>query len=232
MTTPTLSVTETATTSSAERTNISRSTLHETELVILAPESSVRQKEIRTETEAPVASEQLDYTLAPPPIDRIYPHVFDESESAGQAVALIRQAHKDASTALDAYGEADLEAVESRLTLIAAAASKAYPLSDFNRSFAAVVAYIRRAALFANAAGVTRQALNALAHALQFLLANPMIDLMDAAEITEKLSAVGWHGEHQATEQLIDALLGELSTGEATQAEQFRKTLDSSGRTL
>ena len=208
-----------------------RRALHETELVGVAVLQPRRQIEVATRTEAPV-SDNRPVELAPLPAERVYPHVFDDSESAGQAIELIRQAHSDSKVAIDAFGEADLEAVQERFTLIAAAAAKAYPLTEFNLSLGAVVSYTRRAALFTNASDVTRSALNALVSALQSMLDNPMLNLMDAAEITDRLSTEGWKGEHQSVDQIIEVLLGDLPLEKTDQLELFRETIDAIGESF
>jgi hypothetical protein len=156
--------------------------------------------------------------------DRIYPHLHDENEAAGQAVALLRQAIDDARSALDAFENADLRTVATQLGLVAANTARAHSCAEFNRSFGSVIGFIRRAALVANAGELSRSALNALLHALNQLVAQPTLDLMDAAELAEKLSAEGWRGEHTAVEALVQLLLRDSEIDETAQADLFQPT--------
>ncbi|MDO9142319.1 MAG: hypothetical protein Q7U38_18530 [Methylobacter sp.] len=150
------------------------------------------------------------------PIDRIYPHIFDEDTQTGQAIAIIRNALDDAKLALEDLGEPNFQSVTTRLTQIAAAMSKAYPLTSFNESLGAVIAFIRRATLVASIDEISRPSLNALVHVLQSIALNPMIDLDDASDLVDKLSNEGWRGENGIANQLIAALLDdyELNTDE------------------
>lgn len=157
------------------------------------------------------------------PIERVYPHLFDDAGPANQARIFIRKAIRDVQHALESYGEADLESVGSRLMLVATAMSGAHPLTDFNESLGAVVSYIRRAMLAASSTDIQRSALNALVHVLQSVDANPMLDLDEASDLLDQLTSEGWHGEHKALNELIAALLDDLDneTGMAIQAQLF-----------
>ncbi len=140
-------------------------------------------------------------------IDRIYPHIFDEGAQTGQAIVFIKNALHDAKLALEAFGVSDFSDVDTRLTQIAAAMNRAYPLTLFNESLGAVISFIRRATLAASIDDISRPSLNALVHVLHSIALNPMIDLDDASDLVEKLSNDGWCGEHGVANQLITALL-------------------------
>jgi hypothetical protein len=150
------------------------------------------------------------------PIERIYPHVFDENVKAGQALNYLRSALSDANAAIDAFGIPDLQAVGSRLAQIAATMSKVHSLTDFNESLGGVVSFIRRATLAAANAELSRSTLNCLIHALELMVANPMLDLDEATDLVDNLTNEGWHGEHILANELIRALLddSELSDDE------------------
>jgi hypothetical protein len=143
------------------------------------------------------------------PINRIYPHVFDEDIKAGQVLVLLKSAINDANDAIDAFGEPDLQSVSTRLTNIAVAMSKAHSLTDFNESLGGVVSYIRRAMLAASKDDLSRSALNSLLHVLKMMAVNPMIDLDDATDLVDKLSNEGWKGEHKLADEIIAALVAE-----------------------
>jgi len=150
-------------------------------------------------------------------VARLYPHVFDSNEPAGQAVFLMQQAHDDSVAALELYGAADLAGAQARLTQIAVIASKAWQLSDFNPSFAAVVAFVRRAMLVAQPDTITRESLNTLCSVLHILVSDPMLHLAGAADLAERLSAQGWAGDHPGVDRLIQAILGELPEASSIQ---------------
>ncbi|MFH1493721.1 MAG: hypothetical protein ABIG70_02870 [Pseudomonadota bacterium] len=141
------------------------------------------------------------------PVDRIYPHLFDDSGPAARVRILIQRAIDDANIALEAFGEADLEGVGTRLTYIASTMSAAYEVIDFNESLAGAIAFLRRSTVTASGFDVSRSALNCLVQVLNSLRINPMVDLDEAAELVDTLSREGWNGEHLAIEALIAALI-------------------------
>ena len=61
------------------------------------------------------------------PVERLYPHVFDNDLKAGRAIFYLRDAIKDATEAIDAFGDPDLQAVGTRLTQIAVTMGKKPP---------------------------------------------------------------------------------------------------------
>lgn len=157
---------------------------------------------------AELGNDQIDSNNSVPlSAERVYPHVFDESIKAGQAIAYLRIAINDANVAIDAFGEPDMETVLTRLTQIAAAMGKAHSLTDFNECLGAVVSYIRRATLAVSNEELTRSALNSLIHVLGLMAANPMMDLDEAGDLVDKLSNDGWKGEHGFVNELILALV-------------------------
>lgn len=139
------------------------------------------------------------------PVERIYPHVFDD-DKAGQALIYLRAAIDDAKGAIDAFGEPDIPAVDSRLSQIAVLMGKTHPLTVFNESFGAVVSFVRRATLAASSTELSRSALNSLVHVLELSASNPMLDLDEATDLIEKLASEGWKGEHQLASELLMAL--------------------------
>lgn len=143
------------------------------------------------------------------PVERIYPHAFDDSDMAGQARVFVLKALEDARLALESFGEADLGSIGTRLSLIAAAMNSAHPLTEFNENLGAVVSFIRRAMLTMSGSDTTRPALNALVHVLQSLSLNPMIDLDDASDLVDKLVNEGWRGEHGIADELVAALFAD-----------------------
>ncbi|MCR4304884.1 MAG: hypothetical protein NUV63_11805 [Gallionella sp.] len=153
------------------------------------------------------------------PIERVYPHLFDDEGPANLVRSYISNALKDAQQALESFGEADLESVGTLLILVATKMSSAHPLSEFNESLGAVVSYVRRATLTASNADITRSALNALVHVLQSASANPMLDLDEASDLVEKLTAEGWHGEHKVVSELVAALLDDINAETDAEAQ-------------
>lgn len=148
------------------------------------------------------------------PVDRIYPHIFDEAAETGQAVNYINSALNDAQSALDAFDDTDFQTINTRITQVASAMKQAYPLTLFNESLGIVISYIRRAALAASIDDISYASLNALVHVLQSIAFNPMIDLDDASDLVDKLSDQGWNGEHKTANQLIDTLLNNTEFNE------------------
>lgn len=161
--------------------------------------------------------------INPSPIERVYPHLFDDAGPANQFRIYISKALRDAQLALESFGEADLESVGSRLTLVATTMGGAHPLTNFNESLGAVVSFVRRATLTASYADITRSALNALVHVLQSAITDPMLDLDEASDLVDKLSSEGWRGEHGVVNELIAVLLDDLDTeaGAEIQAQLF-----------
>lgn len=145
--------------------------------------------------------------LGPLSVKRIYPHVFDENITAGQAVIYLHSAINDANVAIDAFGEPDLQTVGTRLTQIAVTMGKVHAMTEFNESLGAVVSFIRRATLTASNDELSRSALNSLIHVLELMAANPMMDLDEASDLVDKLSNDGWRGEHKLANELIMALM-------------------------
>jgi hypothetical protein len=160
-----------------------------------------------------------DVTITPHPgafvnvADRAYPHLL---EAAQPAVSLIQHCLDDARLALDAFQDADFTGVATRLSAIAAQCSTAHSLTKFNESFGAVVSFIRRSAVSANAAEISRPALNAMINVLNHLTQNPMIGIGDAADMQIKLSDCGWIGEHEAVNNLLAWLLSEEGEAKTT----------------
>jgi len=144
-----------------------------------------------------------------PPIDRIYPQMFDAEAPAGQSLTFIHNAFNDAQSALEAFSSPDLQTVASRLTQIASTMARIHPLTEFNESFGAVVSFIRRATLIASPLEVSRPGLNSLVQVLRSLYSNPMMDLDEASDLVDELKSSGWHGEHGVAETLIAELLNE-----------------------
>jgi hypothetical protein len=151
-------------------------------------------------------------------VRRAYPQVV---EAAQPALRFISQALGDARAALEAFGEPDFREVANRLTCVAALCARAHLETRFNESFGAVVSYIRRATIAANAANpdeISRDSLNSLVHVLNTLITNPVISLGDAGDLVELLSQHGWHGEHEAIERIIATLLNNELRESATEA--------------
>ena len=158
-----------------------------------------------------------------PPQEQLYPHLFDENLAPGEARMLVISALKDANLALDAFGDGDLAAIESRLALVASTMKRTHHLTSFNESYGSVVSFIRRATLRANPGDVNRSGLNALVQSLDSLSANPSMDLDEAADLIDLLSDEGWKGEHEATSTLLKFLFDEsdLNENENLQSELF-----------
>ncbi len=166
----------------------------------------------RDNTKANIQLNDLDKDIISTPVERIYPHIFDDAVETGQARINLLSALKDAQSALESFGEADITSISTRITLIASTMSNTHRLTEFNESLGAVVSFLRRAMLSASAADITRPALNVLVHVLQNISSNPMIDLDDAGELVEKLSDEGWQGEYGFADAIVAALFDDLDT--------------------
>lgn len=175
-----------------------------------------RISETGADTQHNAASESLPALT----FEGIYPHLFDQTEGAGTAVALVRKARTNVDAALNALNDADLATVSSQVLEAAAHASKAHEHAGFNPSFGAVIGFIRRAALVADISDISRPGLNALSRVLLSLETNPALDLTDAVDLSESLSVEGWNGENDAVSQLVAALLDE-SQEEGEQSDLF-----------
>lgn len=159
-------------------------------------------------------------TLERSPVDRVYPHIFDNQTISGGVLALFKDSVSEAKLAVEAYNEPDMVAVGTRLTNIAVIMSKAHPMADFNRSLSGVISYIRRATLTTPAVQIDRPALNIMINVLNAILLDPMINLDDASDLTEKLSQYGWTGELDVIEKLIAALMTDTDDEEIQEEAQ------------
>lgn len=178
---------------------------------------------IRTITGAdePTYEEDIPPSRATVPASTAYPHLFDVTQAAGQAIQYVRQALEDAKGSLEGFGDADLDAVQTKLRLVATQLAAAHPLVDFNRDFANVVAFLRRATLSVSATEVNREMLNALVATLQTLIDSPTISLMDAAKLTQTLEEHRWSGSHKAVEALLRSLLEQPDAERQAQGDMF-----------
>lgn len=166
-----------------------------------------------------------DITKELSPIDRVYPHIFDVQTPSGNVLGLLKDSINEATLALEAYSEPDMASLSTHLTKIAVIMSKAHTMADFNRSFSGVISYIRRATLTTPPDQLDRAGLNIMINVLNAILLDPMINLDDASDLTEKLSRQGWTGELDIIEILIQALIND--TQEEAQTELFDNLLAS-----
>lgn len=166
----------------------------------------------------------------PTPVERMYPHLFDQELQAGQALIHIRNAIRYMQATLDAFAEPDLDAAGGSLAQLATALSTAYPLTDFNPSLGGVVAFIRRAVLAASVTDISLSGLNALQFVLRGICDNPLLDLDDAADSIDRLEREGWRGEHEVADKIVAALLGDLEfdENEEVQARLFADSASTS----
>lgn len=153
----------------------------------------------------------MGLTGAPPdvfvtPASRLYPQAFDDGVAEGKARIFIVQSIEDVQTALEAFGNANLEDVGQRLALVATSMAEAHKHTEFNESLGAVLSFVRRAALRASGADQTRATLNALLGALNNAASNPMLDLDDASQLVDSLTNEGWKGELEDTAAFLTAL--------------------------
>ena len=162
-------------------------------------------------------------TADPTPIERIYPHLFDQNQQAGHALTHLRSATTYAQAAIDAFGEPDLDAVGGSLAQLATALSTAYPLTEFNPSLGGLVAFIRRAVLAAPVTEISRSGLNALQFVLRGASDSPLLDLEDAAEAIDRLEREGWRGENAVADKIVSILLGDsdVDANEGVQTRLF-----------
>ncbi|BCZ78514.1 hypothetical protein PTKU64_21890 [Paraburkholderia terrae] len=163
-------------------------------------------------TSAGASPERTQPAIVPAP-EQVYPHLFDPQGASGQALAIVDGALEDARSALKSFGDSDLESVGSRLAQVAAAMQMAHKLTSFNEDFGAVISFIRRATLTADATEVSRAMLNALVSALGSLKKAPALDLEDAGSLVDGLEDSGWRGEHP----VVDALMAVLFPDESAE---------------
>jgi hypothetical protein len=170
------------------------------------PTKIVRSELSSTNTEK---SEYIDYTKIIP-VDRIYPHIFDENTDAGSMLILVRNAHNDAELALESFAAPDLQGVATYLTSVSNLIRESHRYAEFNRSLGALLSFLRRATLVTPIESINRSALNALVSSLHSITSNPMLDLDDASMLIEQLLNEGWMGELESVEQLIADVLSNL----------------------
>lgn len=179
----------------------------------------LKRVSLETGTSSEPRSTSNPETSQSTPIDRIYPHLFDQDQQAGQALIQMRSALGYAEASLQAFGEPDLDSMAGSLSQLAVALWKAYPLTEFNPSLGGVVAFVRRAVLSANPAEITRAGLNALKFVLRRITDNPMLGLAEAADAIDRLECEGWRGEHDIAEKIVAALLGDIESDESEDAQ-------------
>jgi hypothetical protein len=163
------------------------------------------------------------HKLSPVPIARLYPHVFDDAVPEGQSRTHLLSGLADARLAQDAMSESDFDELGFRLGLVANSLRSAHESAPDNIAYRSVVAFIRRAALVAQPTEVSRSALNALAVALRTLSENPLIDLEDAAELSDQLASEGWRGDHAIAKEVIAGMLEEIDPEIAKQKWLFEE---------
>ena len=163
------------------------------------------------------------YKLSPVPISRLYPHAFDDAEPEGQSRAHLLSGLADARLALNAISESDFEELGVRLGIIANSLRSAQESAPNNGAYRSVVAFIRRAALVAQPTEISRAAMNALVLALRALSENPLIDLEDAAELSDQLASEGWRGDHAIAKEIIAGMLEEIDPELAKQQWLFEE---------
>ena len=184
------------------------------------PTKIIRSELSSTSTEN---SKYIDYTKMIP-VDRIYPHIFDENTDAGSMLVLVRNALSDAESALESYAVPDLQGVTTYLTNVSNLMRESHRFADFNRSLGALLSFLRRATLVTPIENINRSALNALVSSLQSIASNPMLDLDDASILIERLLNDGWKGELESVDLLIAEI---LSTLDEPQKELFNDLLAS-----
>jgi hypothetical protein len=159
---------------------------------------------------------------------RAYPLAFDPEGPAGSALALLTQTRDQAAQAVNAYGDGDIDSTVSRIAVIAALMSRAYPHTEFNPALGAAVSFIRRATLSADATEISLTELMALAKATRQLAANPLISLDESVDLITELEDQHWVGAAPHIAALVSALFGgeQVPNQSTTQAtEQEKSTL-------
>ncbi|MBL8377241.1 MAG: hypothetical protein JNM79_05200 [Burkholderiales bacterium] len=155
------------------------------------------------------------------PSEILYPHAFDENEEIGQSLKLLSLARQDIEVALDAFSSANFEEVGTRLSCVSVTIAKAYEISQAHKEFRTILAFIRRAVLFASPTEISRSALNELATSLAFLSTKPFLDLDEIADLSERLIREGLVGSHPVSNEVLKALLDEIPADTAKQLGLF-----------
>lgn len=188
-----------------------------THSVWLPSEPLVQTRRVDTDPQGPLSRPEKGQ----PSPGRLYPHLFDINEPSGQVIQLVSNAISDAEAALEAFESSDLQEISTKLGTIAVAMKVAHQLTTFNEDFGAVVSFIRRAAINADASELDRHALNSLARCLIELKDHPAIDLTGAAELIDRLISAGWQGDLAATKAIVEFIFSQSDEDEDIQEELF-----------
>lgn len=215
-------------TSTSESLSVANSSVVRTTEITtqLKPISRIVEVVSRTSTDS---NSPQEATEAIAEAHRIYPHVFDEATNTGEALGYIREAIQDARDALDDFGEVNLQSIGMRLSQIAQLLKKAYSISHANDPFAAVISFLRRAALTLSPEDITLPQLNSLLGALKQIADNPLLSLDEATDLIENLSSNGWTGEHEAVEQIVKMLIDAQGQETVATIEAMKKLLTPEG---
>jgi len=180
-----------------------------TQIDVYEPEAPEPEKEpsARESAEAAVAprTEASAHEIA----RRAYPLAYDPEGPAGPVLKLLNEVQELTQSITEAYSEADMVTVGSRLPVIAAVLGEAYPHTAFNPPLGSAVSFLRRATLLASAEQCGLEELMGLAKAARHIAENPLISLDDAAELIMQLEAQGWVGADPDVAEFVSALFGE-----------------------
>lgn len=139
-------------------------------------------------------------------IENLYPHIFDVASQEGRARAELTAALDAITAAIGAFRDGDIGSISSNLGALALRLDSAYSQIEGNYPLSALVGYLKRAVLVADVGDLSRGALLVLESTVRSLAENPLIDLTEAAEMSEQLEVNGWNGSLDFVAELASSI--------------------------
>lgn len=136
-----------------------------------------------------------------------YPHAFDESVPEGMARESLVNALDRVSLAIDALEEGDIQEIASRLAQAAVSLRAAHQKLGRDNPLSALVGYMKRGVLTADAENLTRAPLEAMAAVLRKCADAPVMRITEAARLSASLERNGWAGDDSTINALAAAVL-------------------------
>lgn len=138
---------------------------------------------------------------------KIYPHAFDEEEPIGAARLEYQKALTSIRACSESLADGDFGAVSGRLSDAALIFKAAHANLDRDDPLAALTGYLRRAVLAADPSEISRAGMEALQSVVASTLENPVVTLLEAAELSDQLEQAGWNGDEPNAAALFAAIL-------------------------
>jgi hypothetical protein len=140
-------------------------------------------------------------------IDQLYPHVFDSAAVEGRYHAELVAAFEVAEQLNDLVVHGDLIGVSECCSQLAVRLKTAQADVQNNDALGMAISYIKRAVLAADVTAMNVASVQSLVNGLRVIVENPLIDLADAAELSDNLLHEGWNGTIGYVRDLVAGLL-------------------------